>query len=318
MTNPALAPRLLPFSLLTCLLFPDAGNAQSVQQVTTVAFEAPSIEREMKYNIILPDGYEASEKRYPVMYLLHGLTSNYTAWARMRVPEAAAAYELIVVMPDAGNSWYLNWSESEEGQKNDFEDYMIQDLIGHVDENYRTVASRSGRAISGLSMGGYGAITLGLRNPDMFCAIGSHSGAISFARDVKRRMLAKDPMRWRDPSTEPNPRIGVEGFSSQAERTPKGKMFARPEDCDQHDPFRLVLQQEKSELPHIYLDCGTEDRLMPASKDFARLLMERDIPFTYGQSPGGHRSPYWAREVSHAMAVQYEILRRNQKSAEDR
>ncbi len=303
-------------TLIVCACLAQNAQAQAPQPVTTVAFEAPSIGRQMKYNVVLPQGYEVSERRYPVLYLLHGLTSNYTAWARMRVPESAAAYDLIVVMPDAGNSWYVNWSEAEAGQKNDFEDYMIEDLIGHVDANYRSIPERSARAISGLSMGGYGALTLGLRNPDKFCAIGSHSGAISFARDVKRRLADGQPMRWREPSDKPNPRIGVEGFSSQAERTPKGKMFSTAEECDAHDPFTLVLQLEESELPHIYVDCGTEDRLIGASKGFAKLLMENDIPFTYGQSPGGHRAPYWAREVSHAMAVQYEIIRRSLESSE--
>ena len=149
--------------------------------VTTVEFEAPSVDRTMKYNIVLPAGYEESDQRYPVLYLLHGLTSNYTLWGRMRVPVYAARYELIVVMPDVGNSWYVNWAQSDDGQKNAWEDYMINDVIGHVDANYRTIARREGRAINGLSMGGYGALMLGLRHPEMFCSIGSHSGAIAYA-----------------------------------------------------------------------------------------------------------------------------------------
>ena len=133
-------------------------------------------------------------------------------------------------MPDAGNSWYVNWAEGEEGQKNAWEDYMIKDLIGHVDATYRTIAAREGRAINGLSMGGYGALMLGLKHPDMFCSIGSHSGALGFARSAAERLRSGEEPALkkanRKPSEEPNPAIGIEGFSSQAERTPKGKLFA--------------------------------------------------------------------------------------------
>ena len=85
-----------------------------------------------------------SQERYPVLYLLHGLTSNYTLWAAMNVPQFAANYKLIVVMPDVGNSWYVNWAESDASQKNHWEDYIIKDLVGYIDDHYRTIASREG------------------------------------------------------------------------------------------------------------------------------------------------------------------------------
>ena len=217
----------------------------------------------MKYNIILPARYEQSSDRYPVLYLLHGFSSNYTAWARMGVPEYARPFDLIVVMPDVGNSWYVNWAKSDDGQMNQWEDFIIKDLIGHVDATYRTIARREGRAINGLSMGGYGGLTLGLRHAELFCSIGSHSGAVAFARTYGEQLKAGRPQRARrPPSTTPDPRIGVEGFSSQAERSPKGKIFTTAEECAAYDPFQLVLQVRREKLPHIYLDCGTEERLV--------------------------------------------------------
>jgi S-formylglutathione hydrolase FrmB len=228
--------------------------------------------------------------------------------------------DLIIVMPDAGNSWYLNWAESSEGQKNAWEDMIIKDLIGHVDANYRTIASREGRAINGLSMGGYGALTLGLRHPEMFCSIGSHSGALAFARSAGERLRSgrEQPARKNQPSDTPNPQIEIEGFRSQAERTPKGKLFAKPEDADAADPFKLVLAVPKDKLPNIYVDCGTEDGLIGASRDFAKLLMENKIPFTYSESPGGHNGQYWSREIGTSVAVQYTILRRNLATMTDK
>ncbi len=298
---------------LECVL----GNAASAEplSVATVEFEAPAVARVMKYNIILPAGYDESDQRYPVLYLLHGFTSNYTLWARMRVPEYAARYSMIVVMPDVGNSWYVNWAQSDEGEQNAWEDYMIHDVIGHVDANYRTIAKREGRAINGLSMGGYGSLILGLRHPDMFCSIGSHSGAISYAADFRKRIENPEEtanvQRRREPSAKDDKAIGIEGFSSQADRYPTGKAFVTVEDCDQYDPFKLVLQVPKDELPHIHVDCGTSDRLIRTAREFVQVLQDNTIAYSYAESAGRHLPDYWGREVAHSMAVQHNVIQRN-------
>ena len=174
------------FGLVVVLSIPSITVAQALP-VKTAEFESPSVGRKMKYNIVLPDGYAEGKKHYPVLYLLHGLTGNYTHWAGMGVPEYARRHSLIVVMPDVGNSWYVNWAQSEGDQKNRWEDFIVKDLIGHIDATYRTIAKREGRAINGLSMGGYGSLMLGLRHPDLFCSVGSHSGAVSFAHSFAER-----------------------------------------------------------------------------------------------------------------------------------
>src|SRR5262249_59166308 len=97
------------------------------------------------------------------------------------------AFDLIVVMPDVGNSWYVNWAKSDGDQKNRWEDFIIKDLIGHVDATYRTIAKREGRAINGLSMGGYGGLMLGLQHPDLFCSVGPHPGARALAQTAGER-----------------------------------------------------------------------------------------------------------------------------------
>ena len=268
----------------------------------------------MTYTVALPAGYDSSgDKRYPVIYLLHGLTSNYLSWPALGAPRAAAGLDLILVMPDAGNSWYANWAESAEEQKNAWEDYMVRDLIGHVDSTYRTIAGREGRAINGLSMGGYGALMLGLRHPDLFCSIASHSGALSFARGAGERLRSGQatPPRRNAPSEKADPRIATEGFRSQAERTPKGKLFVKAEEADAYDPFKLVLSVPKEKLPFISLDCGTEDRLIGANLEFAKLLMENKIPFLFAESPGGHTGAYWSREIRTSVALQNVIIRRS-------
>ena len=185
--------RRLVFATLTLfvatflLVAPTRASAQALE-ILTIEHDAPSVARLMKYNIVLPRDYETSGKNYPVLYLLHGLTSNYTAWGRLGVQYHARNYNLIVVMPDAGNSWYVNWAKNDPGHLNNWEDYIIKDLIPHVDRNFAPIANRAGRGINGLSMGGYGAITLGLRHPDLFCTIGSHSGALRFAQNIKHAL----------------------------------------------------------------------------------------------------------------------------------
>jgi putative tributyrin esterase len=320
MKRRSVIPYVLFLSLaLECVL--GYGASAEPLPVTTVEFDAPAVDRVMKYNIVVPTGYDESDQRYPVLYLLHGLTSNYTAWARMRVPEYAAGYSMIVVMPDVGNSWYVNWAQSDEGEKNAWEDYMINDVIGHVDANYRTIAKREGRAINGLSMGGYGGLVLGLRHPDMFCSIGSHSGAIGYAAGSRKRIENPDETsnrrRRREPSVRVNKAIGIEGFNSQADRYPAGKAFVTVEDCDQYDPFKLVLQVPKDELPHIHVDCGTEDRLIRSAREFVQVLQDNTIPYSYAESAGGHRPGYWAREVAHSMTVQYNVIQRSLANLKD-
>jgi S-formylglutathione hydrolase FrmB len=307
---------ILPAALALALdVRPAQAQAQPEASASkTVTIDGPSIGRKSAYNIILPVDYESSgDKRYPVLYLLHGLTGNYTNWANLGASRAAKGLDLIVVMPDVGNSWYLNWAESGEGQKNAWDDFITKDLIGHIDATYRTIAAREGRAINGLSMGGFGGLTLGLRHPDLFCSIGSHSGALSFAKTAGDRLRSnQEPAaRKNQPSDTPNERIQIDGFRSQVERTPKGKLFLKAEDADAADPFKLVLAVPREKLPHIYIDCGTDDRLITSSRDFAKLLMENKIPFVYGESAGGHNGQYWSREINTSVAVQHGILRQN-------
>ena len=294
-------------------------------ELGTVEFFSPAVDRTMKYNILLPRGYEASSQRYPVLYLLHGLTQNYTAWGLANgSPFYAGLYDdLIVVMPDVGNSWYVNWADNEGGQQNNWEDHIIQDVVSHVDWNFRTIARREGRAITGLSMGGYGAITLGLRHPEMFISIGSTSGALEHGRHAARRLRgeadSRRPRREFSAAEQaeraarrrrPNPLIGIPGFSSQEERSPLGREFVTAEDADAYDPFVLIDQVSEELLPHIYLDCGTEDRLIAGARELATILVQKDIPFDYMQMPGAHNASYWIQSVGRIMAVQYEVMQR--------
>lgn len=289
----------------------------------TVEFYSPAVDRTMKYDIVLPEGYEDGDDRYPVLYLLHGYMQNYTVWGRNL---GAAFYArsvpgLILVIPDGGNSWFINYAESSAGQKDNWEDYIIDDVIGHVDSNFRTIARREGRAIAGLSMGGYGAFSLGLRHHQMFISLGSTSGALSYARE-RAEVIASgvaEPARERTAEQEAQLAqadefisgiIDIPGFSKQDERTPTGVDFKTVEQAQSYDPFQIIFMVPKNEIPHMYIDAGTEDSLVTVAREYMGLLLMNDVPFDFMQSHGKHNSEYWRRSIGHMMTVQYEIMQR--------
>lgn len=293
---------------VSCCLHIDQAQAEPLP-VARVTFYSQSVARELAFNIILPAGYARSGTRYPVLYLLHGRGNNLDSWPGMGVPEYASAYDLIVVMPDAGSSWYVNWVQSDGEERNDWEDYITKDLIGYVDSHYRTVASRAGRAIDGFSMGGYGALTLGFLHPDLFCSVNSHSGALRFLDRLRAHLNGErdDPLII-SPERTAEFKAEAEASNSLIGWTPHGRMITTLEECDAIDPFHLVLAVPPDRLPDIRLDCGLNEPLIEYSRKFAELLMEHKIPFTYAQAPGRHDGENWSRAVQHSMAHQYAVM----------
>lgn len=318
-------------SFLVCaLLLAGSGLGCALAQsptVQAVAFESPAVGHTMKYNILLPASYDTSKARYPVLYLLHGTGSNYTEWP---LEGGLLAYvqdypDLLIVMVDAGNSWYANWAVPTDGQPHQWETYVVQDVMGHVAQHFRTVDTRQGRAIAGFSMGGYGAMMLGLRNPEAFGFIGSLAGQLDYARSsaVGLGQNATRQLRRRSRSAvlrvsadsvwqQGNAAIGVVGFSSLAERTPEGTLFATPEQAAAHDPFMLVEQVAPDSLPYMYLDVGTEDTLHLFAKEMAQRLMARSLPFGYAQRPGKHDGAYLTTALRYLLAAHREVIRPTQ------
>src|SRR5215210_5007210 len=150
-------------------------------RIETVRFQSKLVNTTLPYNVILPTDYKTSRTtRYPVLYLLHGLTGHYNDWvARSNIADYAADYRMIVVMPEANDSWY---TDSATVATEKYETYILRELIPDVQQRYRTIEARYGRAIAGLSMGGYGAIKFGLKSPATFIFAGSMSGAFGVTR----------------------------------------------------------------------------------------------------------------------------------------
>lgn len=149
-------------------------------------FNGP-LQKEVGFLALLPDRQEKPGP-YPVYYLLHGLSDDYTAWLRWsNIERYVRELPLIVVLPDGDRHWYCDTPDGPAYEKS-----LIAGLIPFVDRYLPTVASREGRVIGGLSMGGYGAMKLALKYPELFCSVAAHSGAFNLRNDPTRKLAHID------------------------------------------------------------------------------------------------------------------------------
>lgn len=251
--------------------------------------ESAALARAITYRVLLPAGYHGSAQRYPVLYLLHGLTGTYSDWERRtQLTDLLDAYRLIVVMPEGQNSWY---GDAVGKASDKFESYILDDLVADVEKHYRAIGTRHGRAIAGLSMGGYGAMKFALKRPGAFLVAGSFSGAFSLVRAGA-------------PATPPAPPANETPFSRTV-RESVTAAYGPPgsEARAANDLFALVEKAEVSRLPYLYLDCGTEDGLLQVNREFTALLHQRKVPYEYHELPGAHTWDYWDRQVEGFLRV---------------
>jgi putative tributyrin esterase len=258
--------------------------------VETVQFQSKLANAALPYNVILPPDYRASSAtRYPVLYLLHGFGGHYSDWlTRTNVADYAAQYRMIVVMPEGNNGWY---TDSAGVATDKYESYILKELIPDVQKRYRTIEARYGRAVAGLSMGGYGALKFGLKSPETFVFVGSLSGALAAATwtedDLKNLKAIRDSV------------FNVFGpMGSEARKT-----------NDIYEITRGLSAARVGALPYIYLDCGTEDFLVSLNQQFAALLREKKIPHEYRELPGDHNWAYWDQQVPEVLKIAAQKMR---------
>ncbi len=238
--------------------------------------------REMPYRVILPVKYDLNkDARYPVIYLLHGLTGHYNNWTELsKLVDHATGFDTILITPEGENGWYTDHTSMPDEK---WESYIISELIPEIDKNFRTISSRDKRAIAGLSMGGYGSIKFGLKYPDKFITVGSFSGALGAASYTEKLIP------------------GAIGKTIDGIFGPVGSDTRKSNDI-----FEIVrsLNPEKTKaLPFIYLDCGTEDFLFQNNREFVSLLIEKKVPHEYRQLPGTHNWKYWDQQVQEFLRV---------------
>ena len=295
--------------LFSMLLFLKAEAQSSI--VKTNNFYSPSVQFQLKYTTILPANYYKNNKRkYPVVYILHGHTGNYTSWITYaKLPIALATkYNCIIILPDGGNSWYVNWTGQTDGKPHRWEDMLVNDLIPDTDKKYRTLANKKGRAIGGLSMGGYGALAVGLKNADKFGFVFSTAGAINFCKNIKNEM-ARDTLDWNSPQlwSDGDRKIDVKNFSTQKERTPKGLVFKTAADADVYDPYLLLAKADTASMPFIHIDCGNKDDFIKEAFEFIEKVKTRTKNYSFITFPGEHEVPYWQQSIQHTFLVMKDV-----------
>lgn len=259
---------------------PESTPNQPVNPETskqTVYRPSDSLKRDVPYRVVLPADYlSSSDKRFPVVYLLHGLTGHYNDWTdRTDVAQLATKYNVIIVTPEGGDGWY---SDSPVLPQSRYESYLINELIPEIDRSYRTYPERKFRFLAGLSMGGYGAVKFGLKYPNLFAMVGSFSGAFGIAK-------------W----TEKKGGNSLIGRSIDSVFGPVGSEARRA-----NDVFEILknMKPERTDvLPYIYISCGTEDSMIEENRALNKALVEKKIKHDYSTRSGGHDWVFWGGEV---------------------
>jgi S-formylglutathione hydrolase FrmB len=157
------------------------GKVRLSPRLEELSFRTPALAGTTKVRVLLPSGYDQSpDRRYPVLYLLHGANEDQTSWtASRRAEQITAPFPLIVVMPDGGvDGGYADWYNGGAGGPPEWETYHVNQLLPWIDAHFRTLGTRAGRAVAGVSMGGGGAMHYAADHPDLFVAAASFSGAV--------------------------------------------------------------------------------------------------------------------------------------------
>ncbi len=223
--------------------------------------------------VIKPNSYDtALTKKYPVVYLLHGYSGNASNWIKLvpALKEYADQYNLLIVCPDGGNSWYI---DSPVDSAVRYETYIAKTVPNFIDGNYRTITHRKGRAITGLSMGGHGGLFLGFRHSDFFGACGSMSGGVDLTGYKTKFDISK--------------RIGDSIRYAQ-----NWKNYS----------VINVIEKKPADSLAIIIDCGTEDFFFKDNQSLHKKLLRLQIPHDYTERPGSHNWAYWRN------AIKYQLL----------
>ena len=236
--------------------------------IATVRFPSTALDRRVTYSVILPDR-EHGPGPFPVLYQLHGRTDDHRAWLEDgNLARHVAKLPLIVVLPDGETSFYADIHPLAR-----FERYIVDDLPQHVRATFHV---REGKAaIGGLSMGGYGAIRLGLSYPERYASIFAHSSRL--------------------PSRAELPRLSFcSGLDERA--------------IDALDVDALAARIDPQAMPRLAFDCGTEDHLLGDSRRFRAALERHGVPHEYAEHPGAHTWEYWDLHVRTALAFHARVL----------
>ena len=260
-----------------------APAAQATGRAECVSLPSKILERAVPYCVLLPPSYDAEKtRRYPILYLLHGLGDNEEFLVHSGgmnlvedLWEQHQLGEMLIVTPAGGVSFYIN---SHDGKRR-YEDFFLQEFMPGVEKRYRAEAGRGSRGIAGISMGGYGALHIAFQHPQLFAAVGAHSAAL----------------------IEKLPNITTENSRQMSQLRVLGPAFGSPFDSafwNQNEPVTIARAANLAGLK-IYFDCGSEDDygFELGAETLDKLLSSRHIAHEFHLYPGGHDWIYFAAHL---------------------
>lgn len=239
-------------------------------RVDTLLVNSPSMNKDVQVIVVTPDAALGKKAvACPVIYLLHGYGGNAKTWIGVKpnLPQIADEKGIIFVCPDGKNSWY--W-DSPKNPSYCYETFISSELVKYIDDHYKTVADRKGRAITGLSMGGHGAMWNAIRHKDTFGAGGSTSGGVD---------IRPFPLNWE--------------MAKQL-----GEFAHNKKSWDEHTVINQIDKIENGDLA-IIIDCGESDFFLNVNKDLHNRLLARKINHDFITRPGGHTGKYWKNSIDH-------------------
>lgn len=237
-------------------------------KVDTISLQSASMGKAIKAVVISPEGKIPSS----TLYLLHGYSGSYSDWVNKapNLKKLVDFYGYLIVCPDGGfDSWY--WDTEDPNFQ--YESFIIKELIPEVEKEYKVSSTRENRAITGLSMGGHGALYLAFRHQDIFAYAGSTSGGVDI-RPFPHNWNIKDRI---------------------------GPYSQNPDNWDKHTVMELTHLVEPGKL-QLFIDCGTEDFFLGVNNKLHEKLNYLNIPHAYLTMPGKHDWNYWNQSISHQMA----------------
>ncbi len=271
-------------SVLLCVMSPALMAQPSGKVFDNLSMKSKILEGPRKFAVYLPPDYETSARSYPVLYLLHGGGDDQTGWVQFgevlqitdQAIRAGQATPMVIVMPDASAGRRGYWNDVTDAWR--YEDFFFDELMPHVEREFRIKAEKRYRAVAGLSMGGQGTYLYALHRPELFssaCPLSAGTGPRT-AEDVRSRLA-----RY---AQEPDNGLSDEAIVAYVER---------------HSVLALAESLPEKDLKAVrwYIDCGDDDFLFEGNALMHIALRKRNIPHQYRVRDGGHNWTYWRESL---------------------
>jgi S-formylglutathione hydrolase FrmB len=264
------------------LIFTIVFNYLRAATVDTVSIRSNVMHTSFNCVVIKPAKLKHASGFFPVIYLLHGYSGKYSNWI-IKVPilkNYADQYQVMIVCPDGGfSSWYL---DSPVDSTMRYETYIGKEVPEYIDAHYPTIKDRKARAITGLSMGGYGGLFIAFRHSGFFGACGSMSGGVDLNSSRTRFDVIK--------------RVG--DTIAYASNWANYSLISVATQYQEH----FLVQDTKTDSLSIIIDCGTDDIFYTSNHALHEKMVSLKIPHDYIERPGKHEWNYWGH------AVEYQVL----------